>query len=217
MGEDGAPDVVLCNFADLQEGTGAFLGGPAYDTELLSRDPVAFCLCTQIPNFGLYRRGSFCGAGGFDEDPAVLYNEDVALHQRLALAGLTFAFDPLVTCFKYHYPGSMSAANRRKCAEAQVALLHKTARILHSRGLHQYDGLIGHRLWECAAAAATWNGWAAADAAALRARDLGSRLPPNGSPAFRAAAYLAPRTALWLREHAIRLLRPSLRTRGQRG
>ena len=207
-----APDVLLLHFEYCDHVTGEHLGEPSYDVALLLRDPVRFVVRHKVPNFGVYRRAAFLDAGGFDLDPDVLYNEDVAFHHRLALAGLRFNYEPALTCLNYRYGGSMSGANQQRCARAQVCVLEKTTGVLRSRdALAPYAGDLAQKFWAAATFAAQAGAWDAAARAARAARDLGGRTPDAGSTAFRALATLHGPTALRLRERLIRTLRPHLR------
>src|SRR5262249_35119990 len=68
------------------------------DDRMLLLDPVGYNIRTNVNAIsGVYHRNAFLAAGGFDLDPAVLYNEDQACHCSLARAGLRFRGDPTVT------------------------------------------------------------------------------------------------------------------------
>lgn len=205
------PDVVLLNFEYRDHETGELIDSPEYDVELLRADPVAFVLSHKVVNFGLYRRQSFLDAGGFDLDPDVLYNEDAAFHQRLALHGLRFDFEPTLTCINYRYGASMSASNQQRCVRAQIRVLEKAAAAVHPR----YHPVLVRRLWEKAGAAGSVSAWDGAFAAAQLATRLKGRVPPTGGRLFRLLARLDPRLALVVRERTIRLLRPDLRSGDQ--
>lgn len=208
-----APDVLLLRFAYRDHATDEHLGGPDYDIALMRHDPVAFVIRHKVPNFGVYRRTAFLDAGGFDLDPGVLYNEDVAFHHRLALAGLRFDYEPALTCLNYRYGGSMSGANRQKCARAQVRVLEKTTGVLCERGvIERYAYDLAQKFWEAGSFAAYSEAWSAADRAARAARALGGRTPESGSPLFRALATVHGPAALRIRERLIRTLRPHIRT-----
>lgn len=208
MTRDAPPEVVLLNFEYRDFGTEAVHAIPRYDVSLMRRDPVAFVLRHKVVNFGLYQREAFLASGGFDLDPAVLYNEDAAFHNRLALAGLRFDYEPELTCVNYRYGESMSASNQRKCIRAQYHVVKKMADALGG----SYSDLVAAKLWQTAAVAGSYLDWETADAAADLAADLGHRVPSHGGHLFRAAATVAPHAALRLREGAIRHLRPHLRT-----
>ncbi len=211
--ETGALDVLLLNFEYRDSETGKHLGAPGYDIDLMRRDPISFVIRQKVPNFGVYRRVAFLEAGGFDLDPSVLYNEDVAFHHRLALAGLTFDYEPALTCLNYRYGGSMSAANQQRCARAQVRVLEKTTDVLRSRGfIDRYAGDLAQRFWLAGTFAASVLEWDAATRAARTAAALGGRVPSDGSPIFRTLATIHGPAALRIREHAIRRLRPHLRS-----
>lgn len=202
-----APDVVLLHFEYRDFQTGELLAVPDYDVDLMQQDPIEFVLRYKVVNFGLYRRASFLDAGGFDVDPNVLYNEDAAFHNRLAIAGLKFNYEPVLTCINYRYAASMSVSNQRKCSQAQLCVLTKTARALQGR----YSPIIAERLWQTAGISASFKDWPTAIKAAAAARDLGYPMPPDGHGLYRLFARFVPGLAIRLREYAIRLLSPHLR------
>jgi glycosyltransferase involved in cell wall biosynthesis len=203
-------DVVLFAYEERDDSTGQVLGVRQFSHDQLVRDPRFFAITEQINPFcGLYRLDACLRAGGYNEDPRVLYNEDVAFHIRLAFAGLRFAADPAVTVVNYRRAGSMSAANAHRCLLAQMAVLEDT---LALPGGASYRAAIGAKLWHLAGLFAAEGDWRHADAAVTAAWRQ-NRLAPGSRP-FQVVGRVAPRLALRLREAAIRLLRPHLRTRG---
>lgn len=205
-----APDVVLFSYEYRDNETGKLLGVMTFDDAALRDDPVEYAIRVQInPFHGLYRRASFLAAGGCDEDPEVLYNEDPAMHLQLARHGLRFAADPAVPVVNYRIETSFSQSNGRACAEAQYHVMRKASELSPVR----YRPAIAQRLWEVAGVAGSFLDWETADAAVTLARKLAGLRPPEaaGSASFRTLATLAPRAALRLREQAVRRLRPHLR------
>ena len=86
-----APDIVLFSYEERWDDTGGPSASAASMTGRLG-GPVAYTIQHQLTrSCGLYRRSAFLDAGGYDLDPDVLYNEDVAFHCRMARAGLRFA------------------------------------------------------------------------------------------------------------------------------
>src|SRR5262249_11999903 len=126
------------------------------------------------PFLGLYRHSSVIAAGGYEVDPAVLYNEDVAFHIRLAQAGLCFSADPRVVVVNHRRSGSMSAANGARCARAQYEVMRRAA--AHPTGTRCGDE-IAARLWGIAGVAAAYLDWRTADEAAALARTLSDARP----------------------------------------
>ena len=196
---EAAPDIVLFGYEERWDDTGELLGIRTFDDDALRNDPVGYTIQRQInPFLGLYRRASFLEAGGYDLDPDVLYNEDVAFHCKMARAGLRFAADPAVTVINHRVRTSMSQANGAKCARAQYHVMRKAAKLSPNR----YKKIIAIRLWDIAGVAASCSDWQTADSAAALAVSLNGRVPPTtaGSSCFRAAATIAPRGALRVRE-----------------
>jgi glycosyltransferase involved in cell wall biosynthesis len=200
-------DVVLFPYEERDEG-GALLEIRRFGPDEVARDPRAYAIRHQINPFcGLYRREAFLAAGGYDVDPAVLYNEDVAMHIGLAFAGLSFAAETEVSIINHRRGGSMSSANALACARAHLAVLRKTAA---RPGAEAYAREIAAKLWAVAGVLAARLDWDNADAAQALARRLDpSRI--DGSPTYRALAAISPSLALRAREHLVRTLRPAQR------
>ena len=202
-------DVVLFPYEEKEGETGRHLEYRSFDPEEVAQDPRSYAIRVQINPFcGLYRREAFIRAGGYDEDPAVLYNEDVAMHIRLAFEGLSFAADAEVALINHRYQNSMSGTNRLKCLRAQYNVMRKTA---ERTAAQQYRIEISSRLWEIAAGLASQLDWSTADNSALLAVRLAglSKLPQGRL--FRNLCRFSPRMALRIREYLIRLFKPELR------
>jgi len=205
----GTQDVVLFPYEERDGETGAQMGYRRFDPEDVARDPRSYAIREQINPFcGLYRREAFIRAGGYDECPAVLYNEDVAMHIGLAFEGLAFAAETEVSIINHRCRNSMSAANRLKCLRSQYQVMRKTA---ERDGAHQYNAEISNRLWQIAGGLASHLDWETADdAAKLAARLTGLAAIPPGH-LFRALCRISPRGALRAREWLIRLFKPAIR------
>ena len=204
-----APDVVFFNYRTLEDETEHPLGTREFDGTALRADALGYCLAEQINPFcGLYRREPFLAAGGWDEDFQVLQSEDQAGHLRLALAGLRFDADPACTVINYIRAGSMTTSNLAGAQRSTYHVLAKGAAAAPAR----YHGIIARRLWITAGFSGAYGDWENAD----RAADLALRLAPAmsvpGGLVMRLAGRRWPRLALRLREHLIRLFRPSTRT-----
>lgn len=206
---DVPPDVVLLSYEFRENDTGALLDVRTFDDGSVRGDPIAYALTEQINNFGLYQRVPFVAAGGYDVDPRVLYNEDVAMHVRMALAGLSFRAEPEPTTISYRVGASMSASSQVRCVVSQYHVLRAASMRVASR----HRSVLSARLWAVAGSAARHLDWETAYAALALARNIGGRVPApsSGSLAFRALAALVPRAALYTREHLVRRTRPALR------
>jgi glycosyltransferase involved in cell wall biosynthesis len=205
---EGRHDVVLFAYEERDEASGRTIATRRFDPADAARDARSYAIREQINPFcGLYRRDAFLAAGGYDEDPKVLFNEDVAMHIQLAFAGLSFAAETEVAIINHRRAGSMSASNQLRCIQAHYEVLRKAA---ERAGASEYAQELASKLWKAAGVLAAYLDWKHADAAATLAREL---LPSQveGSPAFRALARISPPAALRLREHAIRIVRPILR------
>jgi len=206
MAGRGDHDVVMIAYED-QDENGVKLRERRFDDRALRADPIRETILEQHNNCGIYRRETFLAAGGFDVDPNVLYNEDDAMHCRLARAGLRFRAEPTVSAIVVQRSGYMSREHRRLCARAKYHVLEKSARLLPAR----YHGVIALKLWRTAGVCGTYLDWEYADRCVHLAAGLGARVPPEGRLVFRSLCWLEPRVAVRVREAAIRVLRPRLR------
>jgi glycosyltransferase involved in cell wall biosynthesis len=203
-------DVVVFGSVEREDGTNRFMSQAVYDSDLLSADPVGYTIENKISaNAGIYRRSAFLAAGGFDTDPDVLYNEDVAMHCSLARARLRFAADPEIMMINWRRQDSMSMASPARCFRAHFHVMRKAME--HDRdGVYRYK--IADRLWDNAASAASVLDWETADACGRLAFRLGGR-PRQQSRLFRTMCFLGPRISLRVREWLIRLLKPQYRAK----
>lgn len=205
-----AHDVVLFAYGRRDDETGEHLGTITFDRAALERDARDYAIRRQINPFcGLYRRQAVLEAGGYDEDPLILYNEDSAFHIRLAFANLRFSAEDEVSIVNYRVGNSMSASSARRCAIAQY---HVTMRTLEQPEAARYSRAIAHKLWSLCGVLGSLGAWTEAEAAALRAATLHPPPPESGAVWFQALARVNPVFALRLREATIRALKPSLRS-----
>jgi glycosyltransferase involved in cell wall biosynthesis len=209
MTRPDAPDVVLFNYQYRDLSTDQLISVRNFDDAALRADPLGYALREQLNNFGFYRRATFLDAGGFDEDPAVLFNEDVAMHVRLAGAGLRFRAESTVSAINYRVAGSMSGANSARCWRAHLQVMRNAA----TRFPVQYHATIGEKLWLNAGYAAACSDWSTARESADFACSLGVRFPRWATPSFRIAAGLLGARAVFLREGLIRAFKRHLRAK----
>ncbi|MBC7624908.1 MAG: glycosyltransferase family 2 protein [Aeromicrobium sp.] len=128
MAQATAPDVILFDYESRRFDDNQLLAIRHFDPIALRTDPVRYAIRQQInPYCGLYRTEALQRVGGYDEDPAVLYNEDCRFHMQLAFRGLTFDSEKQVAVINLERQGSMSDANRAKCALARLAVLRKAS------------------------------------------------------------------------------------------
>lgn len=206
-------DTILFAYEERDGLTQELYGVRSFDDIDLQKDAIAYTISHQINPFcGLYRRSKFLEVGGYDLDPNVLYNEDVAFHVRAARKGMTFRAEPTVSIINYRYSNSMSQGNLSKCIAAHICVLEKAALETSS----QYHPLIAKKLWAAAGVAGSYLAWDIADKAANLATKLtGSKGASNNSYWFRTLALVNAPLALRLRESLIRYLRPQLRQGSQ--
>ncbi len=202
------PDVVLFAYDWLDNETKQILNQKQFDDQALKIDAIEYTIKTQINPFcGLYQRSSLLEAGGYDTDPNVLYNEDVAFHCRLAIQGLSFRADPNVTVINYCRSGSMSVANQLKCIQAQYAVMNKVATAVGER----YGRVIASRLWGIAALSAAHLDWETCDRSVTLATQLHPRPSEELNGLFKHLCRINPYLAMRWRESLIRQFRPYLR------
>lgn len=204
---DSAVDVVLFATEDWDDATGVGLGQCRWDDRLLREDPVRFHIERTVTNCGMYRRAAFLAAGGFDMDAATQYNEDQAMHLRLAMAGLRFRAEPEIGIIIHRRVNSMSSSHSIECVRAQVEVLARVA----ARTGQKYREEIGTRLWRLAGACGGHQDWTYVDRCLAIAAEIGYVSPRHEHWTVRAMAAVSPLAAVRLRETYIRLLKPSLR------
>jgi glycosyltransferase involved in cell wall biosynthesis len=200
-------DVVLFATEDRDDDTGVPIGQRTWDASALRQDPVRYAIVHTITNCGIYRRDAFLAVGGFDTAEATKYNEDQAMHLRLARAGLRFCADPLVGITIYRRRQSMSASHRIECARAQFEVLRETAEATGTK----YAAEIGARLWRLAGEFGGYSDWTHVRRCLALAAAVGYRDPAEEHWAVRAGARIAPLATIVGRELTIRALKPGLR------
>jgi glycosyltransferase involved in cell wall biosynthesis len=206
MESTGEHDVVMMSYED-RDPDGTTLRTQVFDDEALRRDALRAVILRQHSNCGIYRRTAFLRAGGFDTDPAVLYNEDDALHVRLALEKLHFRAEDKVAAVIYQRVGSMSRTRPVACLRSKFHVLAKAA----ERAPNSHRDVLALQLWRCAGSLAGFSEWEYAERCVRIAAHLGRRSAPEGKAYFRLTSRISPTLALRIRERAIRLFRPHLR------
>lgn len=206
---ENPPDVVLFDYECRLHETDEVISFRKFNDVELRQDAISYSIREQINPFcGLYRRATFLQAGGYDTDPLVLYNEDVAFHCRLALAGLKFAAEQTVTVINYCRSNSMSSANQIKCYRAQFHVMQKVAQAVNGK----YSNEISQRLWQIAGVSAAHLDWKNADECVNLAIFISDEIPNNFSILFQVMSRWNPHFAIRFREWSIRLLIPQLRS-----
>ena len=200
-------DVVLFGTEDRDDATAELLLTRQWDDAEAARDAVAYCIANTVTNCGIYRRSAFLDAGGFDSNDDIKYNEDQAMHLRLALAGLRFRADDYVGVVVYRRGQSMSSGHPIECARAQYQVLANAATATGTR----YAAQIGGRLWQLAGILAGFRDWDHVRRCLDLAQRLGYADPHDEHPAVRLAAHVSPFGAIAVREAFIRAFKPRLR------
>jgi glycosyltransferase involved in cell wall biosynthesis len=207
--QDEMPDVLLFNYEYRDNETKKLITLCEFFSERLRSDPVEYAILTQINPFcGLYRKKRLQEVGGYDLHPDILYNEDVAFHCKLAIAGLTFDVEPEVSIINFRISGSMSSANQVRCLKAQHAVMRRVATQVGAR----YHEAIAQRLWAISSGLAVHGEWGEMDRALELSFSLLSKAPYGQSRWFsKLAIAVSPKIAFRVREILIRLFKPYLR------
>jgi glycosyltransferase involved in cell wall biosynthesis len=202
------PDVVLFDYECRLHETEEIIGFRKFDRTQLQQDAISYAIREQINPFcGVYHKKAYLQAGGYDTDPLVLYNEDVAFHCRLAIAGLKFTAESTVTIINYCRSNSMSGANQVKCCQAQFHVMRKVAEVVGDR----YSDEITSRLWEIAAVSAAYSDWKNVDHCIDLAKSINNKIPQELNSIFKILCQWNPKAAIRLREKLIRTFKPQLR------
>jgi hypothetical protein len=181
MAKPEAPDVVLFNYESRSYEDESLLMLREFDAQALRTDPARYSIRNQInPYCGLYRREALLRVGGYDEDPAVLYNEDCRFHMRLAFFGLSFDVEPQFAVVNLERQGSMSGANKEKCARARLAVLQKAL----NEASPELQREIGLEAWLNARHLGAFGAWDAMENAIKLAHRCGVRTPEEESKAL---------------------------------
>ena len=205
---EACPDVVLFDYEYRDNDTNELILVRKFEGHALRNDAINYAIRNQINPFcGLYRRTRITKAGGYETDSEILYNEDVAFHCKLAVAGLSFDAEPEVSIINYRVGGSMSGANQLKCIQAH----HTVMRRLAVQVSPKHNPAVACRLWHAAGILGSYGAWEDVDAALKLAQNISSR-PPIGGLFAALCQFIGPCIAFRLRERMIRLFKPHLRT-----
>jgi len=204
------PDVVIFDYEYRDNDTGELLARVSFDDTRLSCDPVQYAIVQQINPFcGLYRVQRLREVGGYDLDPKILYNEDVAFHCKLALQGFSFRAENEVSIINYRVRNSMSGSNDLKCLKAQHTVMKNVAAAVGTK----YREEIATRLWYLATSYACRLMWKEMDEVLHDALEEFPGIPPEQSRIFRMLCRIfGPHLGFRLREYLLRLLKPHTRT-----
>ncbi|WP_165825448.1 glycosyltransferase family 2 protein [Pedobacter yonginense] len=203
------PDVVLFDFEWRDQERKQLLSKSDFNDAALREDPIRYTILNQINPFcGLYKVDRLREIGGYDVDAKILYNEDVAFHCKLAIAGLTFAAEKEISIINWRMNNSMSASNQLKCAQAHYEVMKINADKLGNT----YTKEIAYKLWANANALASFSDWDTAKKSIKLATKLNGKFPPEQeSRLFKLLAKIDPYFGLYLREQFIRFFKPDLR------
>lgn len=170
--------------------------------------PLAYMLTHTLHHTsGVYSVPFLRGIGGFDTDPAVLYNEERAFHFRVAENGARFAFEPYVGSLVLQRADCMWEKDKVKCCIAGHGI---TKRFTERHPGRYPDEVIDHS-WHIANTLAPFLEWTTVDSCLSLARAYGGRLPSHGGLDFKILCAINPHLAVRVREWWVRLIKPGLR------
>jgi glycosyltransferase involved in cell wall biosynthesis len=201
------PDIIVFNYSYVDYNDNRLLATGKQDRGALVKDAVKYTILNKIVNFGLYNRKSFINAGGFDTDPLVLYNEDVAFHCRMAIAGLSFDFENEISIINYKIGRSMSGVNQLKCAQAHFHVMRKNAEKVGE----QYGYEIAQKLWANAGILMSLSDWETAKQAIELAVRLNGKRTLEDNCVLQWFSSVNPYWGYRFREYYIRAFKPALR------
>lgn len=209
MNMNDPPDVVLMGFEYRDFLTNELLAIGLVDDHLLLLDPIGFSIRYKIPNFGIYKRNLIVNLGGFDCEPSVLYNEDVAFHTKLAINGLNMRASNVITSINWRYTSSMSQTNVSRCLLSQYAVMLKVS----NQVPETYFPEVAANLWMTAQGLAVLEDWENVDRVLETASSIYPEVPSNLSWDFKLTCHLiGVKLAFRLREYLIRMFKPRLRS-----
>lgn len=202
------PDVVLFDYEYRDNETNELIAKSNFIHQELQQDATKYAILNQINPFcGLYKVPKLKELNGYDLNPEILYNEDVAFHCKLAIAGLTFSAEKEVSIINYRINGSMSGANQLKCAQAHFEVMKINAEKVGKK----YGKEIAFKLWKNAAILAAYSDWKSCKKAIYFAVKLNSRIPQHENFGIKIFSIFNPYIAFVLREYYTRIFKPQFR------
>ncbi|MBO9673057.1 MAG: glycosyltransferase [Sphingobacteriaceae bacterium] len=200
------PDVILFAYEWRDYDSNELLSVNLFDKQELEQDPIRFTIRHQINPFcGVYLKSRFLEAGGPDLDPAVLYNEDVAMHCKLARFGLSFTAETEVSIINYRVNNSMSRTPSayQKTVNSQFQVMKKNYELTGKK----YKKDIAAKLWLYTRHAAWISNWKLVREILSLLAKMKEQAPATESQFFRLFANVAPLAAVWTRELLNRIKR----------
>lgn len=202
------PDVVLFDYEYRENDGNELISVTHFDDLALQKDPIRYSILHQINPFcGLYKTKRLLEVGVYDLNPEILYNEDVAFHCKLAIAGFAFRSENEISIVNYRIGNSMSASNQLKCSQAHYQVMKLNA----ERVGNTYPKEIAQKLWYSAVGLAALNDWITCKKASSLAQGLNRKAPKNENLIVRLASYFDFYLTIKFREIIIRTIKPKLR------
>lgn len=211
MAKENCEDVILFDFEYRDNETHALISVSDFDPQQLKEDPIRYAILHQINPFcGLYKVDKLRKVGGYDIDPKIIYNEDVAFHCKLAIAGLSFNAEKELSIINYRIKNSMSNSNKLKCEQAHFEVMAINATKVGKK----YSEEIAQKLWSNAVILASLADWNTAKKAINLASSLSNSIPKNEHILVKFLSKLNPYLAIKTREKLIRLFKTASRADG---
>lgn len=193
-------DIILMHYQYRDFITQQLMGEPDYTVEEITSDPVRFTITKKVVNFAVIKKVSFLNIGGFNIDASVLYNEDRAFYTRASIAGLSFDYEPELTCINYYYPASMSANNKARCARAALNVW----KLVKEKTGEKFNKEIAEQLLANATYAATAKDWKTVNSSVQMAITIFPSVVPLGSRYFQWLYKVVPKKSFFIREILIK-------------
>ena len=206
LGDQPSADVYLFHYDWVDGLTGKLLQRKKFDRRKAEEDSLLYVLENQINPFcGVYHKKTFLAAGGPDLDPEVRQCEDMAMHCKLAIAGLKFSAQEgdEISILNRRTSGSMSRGQdaHQKAVRAVARLYEKNYLQLKDHPKNTaYLRAIGLKMWEYARFSAWVSDWETLRKNLRLARKCGIPQPSRDSRSFQWLCRVDPFLACWLRE-----------------
>jgi glycosyltransferase involved in cell wall biosynthesis len=202
------PDVILFDYEYRDNDTNEFIAKSDFKHQELQADAIKYAILNQINPFcGLYSVDKLKSIGGYDTQPEILYNEDVAFHCKLAIAGLNFGAEKEVSIINYRISGSMSSANQLKCVQAHYEVMKINAEKVGAK----YAKEIAYKAWHNATILAGFDDWETSKKAIYLAWKLYKKAPIDENIIIKIISIFNPFFAIIFREYLIRIFKSGLR------
>lgn len=206
--QENPSDIILFDYEYRDGYTRDLLYTRRFKSDLLELDPVKYSILEQINPFcGLYNKKKFIAAGGYDEDVKVLYNEDVAMHCKMAISGLSFSSESELTIINLRWNDSMSSSNLPKTVHSQFEVMKKVWSSVRPR----YKNEITTKLWLYIRHAAFYSEWTLVKELIRFSSQVNNVHNSDDSVIFKFLLKINPFASVYIRETINRIFRKDYR------